>query len=77
MRVREATPDDAVNDRFVREGHRGEGHGTRLLSEAEELAAAEDCDFLRLSAEWENDGARRLYEREGYTPKQATYTKRL
>jgi ribosomal protein S18 acetylase RimI-like enzyme len=66
-----------VVDLYVKPGHRGEGHGTRLLDEAETIAQREACDYLRISAEWGNEGARRLYERVGYEAKQVSYTKRL
>ncbi len=64
-----------VVDLYVKEDYRGEGRGRRLLERAESVAEDEDCDFLRVSTEWENDAARRLYERIGYEKKQVTYTK--
>ena len=67
----------AVLDLYVKEGFRGQGHGTRLLRRVETLAEDEDCDFVRVAAEWDNAPARAFYERHGYEPKQAKYTGRL
>jgi len=47
-------------------GHRGHGHGTRLLGLAEELAADAGSQGLSIIVSDANSGARRLYERCGY-----------
>jgi ribosomal protein S18 acetylase RimI-like enzyme len=47
-------------------GHRGRGHGARLLGLAEELAAASGGKGLSIIVSDANAGARRLYERSGY-----------
>ena len=47
-------------------GHRGRGHGTRLLGLAEELAAAAGSKGLSIIVSDANAGARRLYERCGH-----------
>ena len=47
-------------------GHRGRGHGTRLLGLAEELAAAAGSRGLSIIVSDANAGARRLYGRCGY-----------
>ncbi|QCC51126.1 GNAT family N-acetyltransferase [Halapricum salinum] len=67
--------DAEVTDLYVKAGFRGRGYGSRLLDRAERLAAEEGCDFVQLSAEWDNDGARSLYEDRGYEPKQVTYVR--
>lgn len=67
----------AINDLYVKEPHRGDGHGTALVERAEALADAEDCDFLEVSAEWENDPAREFYRDRDYEPKQVTFAKPL
>lgn len=66
-----------ILDLYVDPEHRGQGYGTRLLRRVEALAEAEDCDFVRVSAEWDNAPARAFYERNGYEPKQARYAKSL
>mgnify|MGYP006284791491 CR=1 FL=1 len=65
----------SIIDLYVKEGHRGQGHGTALVEHVEQLAAREDCDFLRVSAEWDNAGARDFYEKHGYGTKQVKYAK--
>jgi ribosomal protein S18 acetylase RimI-like enzyme len=47
-------------------GHRGHGHGTRLLGLAEDLAAGAGSQGLSIIVSDANSGARRLYERCGY-----------
>jgi ribosomal protein S18 acetylase RimI-like enzyme len=46
--------------------HRRQGHGTRLLGLAEDLARAGRCRALSLAVVDANAGARRLYERLGF-----------
>jgi GNAT superfamily N-acetyltransferase len=66
-----------IVDLYVKDGHRGRGHGTALLEHAEALADREDCDVLKVSAEWGNDPAREFYRERDYEPKQVTFTKRV
>ena len=65
----------SIVDLYVKEEFRGQGHGTALLERAEAIAEREGCDFLRVSAEWENESAQRFYETRQYERKQLTYTK--
>jgi len=46
--------------------HRGRGHGTALLAEADKLAARAGTSGLSLIVTDTNTSARRLYERNGY-----------
>ena len=46
---------------------RGRGVGSALLAEAERRARQTDCVRLALDVDADNTGARRLYERLGYT----------
>jgi len=48
-------------------GYRGRGFGTKLLGIAEELAAAAGCHRLSIIVSDGNIGARRLYDRCGYS----------
>ncbi|MCY4731683.1 GNAT family N-acetyltransferase [Natronomonas gomsonensis] len=66
-----------VTDLYVKEAFRGRGYGTKLLERVETLAATEDCDYLDVSAEFENHDARAFYENAGYDAKQVTYAKPL
>lgn len=65
----------SIDDIYVREEYRGRGYGTRLIERVESLAEAEGRDFVTVSTEWDNEGARRLYERCGYEAKQVSYAK--
>ena len=53
-----------VSELWVSEDHRGQGLGSALLDEAEQMARAKGCNRIHL--ETRNEGARRLYERVGY-----------
>ncbi|WP_178918215.1 GNAT family N-acetyltransferase [Natronomonas gomsonensis] len=75
--TREAGRYVSITDLYVKDGHRGQGYGTKLLERVETLAATEDCDYLDVSAEWENHDARAFYENAGYDAKQVTYAKPL
>jgi GNAT superfamily N-acetyltransferase len=55
-----------LQDMFVRPDRRGQGIGTALAREAEQLAAARGHRRTSLSVSESNPGARRLYERLGY-----------
>lgn len=44
----------------------GAGLGSRLMAEAESLAASRGADAVEVGVEHDNPGARRLYERLGY-----------
>jgi GNAT superfamily N-acetyltransferase len=67
----------SINDLYVTDSHRGQGHGTALVEHAEALADREDCDFVKVSAEWGNDPAREFYRKRDYEPKQVTFAKPL
>ena len=57
--------------------HRNEGHGTAVLERLAAMAREADRDYLTVSCEWENDGARRFYRDAGFEPKQVTYARPL
>lgn len=56
-----------VSAMAVRSGHRGKGIGLRLLEAARQRARALGVEQLSLLCFAENTGARRLYDREGFT----------
>ncbi|WDF31972.1 GNAT family N-acetyltransferase [Arthrobacter agilis] len=64
--VSEHTPE--LKHLFVQESARGAGIGTALCAWTEAYAEQSGFDKLYLSVGTENDGARRLYERLGFTP---------
>lgn len=51
----------------VRPEHRNQGVGTRLIQEAETAMQRGHCGQVALSVAKDNEAARRLYERLGYT----------
>lgn len=53
---------------FVQESARGAGIGTALCAWTQTYAEQSGCDKLYLGVGTDNDGARRLYERLGFTP---------
>ena len=78
--------DDAVSNYLI--AHDGETIGPLTLREGEhpsreqtrylrienlDIARERDCDQLKVSCEWHNDGARRFYRRVGLRPKQVQF----
>ena len=55
-----------IANAFVVEAARGRGAGTALLAEAEAQAQRRGHQRIGLGVDDANDGARRLYERQGY-----------
>lgn len=67
----------SVVDLFVKEGYRSQGYGTEMIEKAEEYAEQQDCDYLKVSSEWENKEARKFYKRYDFEEKKVEYTKKL
>ena len=57
--------------------HRNEGYGTAVLERVAAMARDDDRDYITVSCEWENEGARRFYRDAGFEPKQVTYARSL
>jgi len=66
-----------VVDLYVEPEHRDEGHGSDALDAVERIARERGVDYVEVSCEWANDGARRFYEDSGFEPKQVTYARRV
>ena len=58
-----------VNVLATRPAYRGKGYGRELLRLAEELAREQGCRGMSIIIVDTNEGARRLYERQGYVEK--------
>lgn len=71
-----AAPTLNVHDIMVMEPHRGREIGQRLLHAVEDRARARGCSRVNLEVLEENP-ARRLYEREGFTPRSEYWVKVL
>jgi ribosomal protein S18 acetylase RimI-like enzyme len=56
-----------VNVLAVHPEQRGMGYGGQLLSLAESIATDAGCSGMSIIVSYANSGARRLYERAGYT----------
>jgi ribosomal protein S18 acetylase RimI-like enzyme len=67
----------SIVDLFVKEGYRSQGYGSKMIEKAEEYAGQQDCDYLKVSSEWENEEARQFYERNNFEEKKVEYTKKL
>lgn len=57
--------------------HRDRGHGSAVLDRVRELARDRGCDHLKVSCEWDNEGARRFYRDAGFRPKQVDFAQPL
>ncbi|RNJ25925.1 GNAT family N-acetyltransferase [Halosegnis longus] len=62
-----------IENLAIDEEHRGQGHGTAVIERVRAIARERDCDQLKVSCEWHNDGARRFYRRVGLRPKQVQF----
>lgn len=56
-----------IDELYVREAYRGHGLGSRALEVAAEACRAMDVSALRLEVDVENERARALYQRLGFT----------
>ncbi|REJ05509.1 GNAT family N-acetyltransferase [Microbacterium bovistercoris] len=63
-----------IYDISLDESRRGQGLGTQALRAAAEQTAAAGLDVLALNVFGSNDGARRLYAREGYRETEALWS---
>jgi ribosomal protein S18 acetylase RimI-like enzyme len=61
----------------IDEGDRNRGHGTAVVERVRELARERGCDHLKVSCEWDNEGAHRFYRDAGFRPKQVDYAQPL
>ncbi|MFC4358683.1 GNAT family N-acetyltransferase [Halobium salinum] len=62
---------------FVAAEHRNRGYGTEAIERAKGLAKERGCDHLKVSCEWGNAAARRLYRETGFEEKQVTFVQEL
>lgn len=62
---------------FVEPERRDRGHGSEAIAAAKRAARERGAEYLTVSCEWDNDGARRFYETNGFTEKQVTYVQDL
>jgi len=65
----EGSAQGLINDFFVDKRFQGKGAGTKLLEALVEWADTEGIEELHVSTGWENEAARRLYEKFGFTKK--------
>jgi ribosomal protein S18 acetylase RimI-like enzyme len=61
----------------IDEDHRSRGYGTEVVERVKELARERGCDHLKVSCEWQNEGARRFYRDTDFQPKQVDYAQPL
>ncbi|GAA0285505.1 GNAT family N-acetyltransferase [Halobacterium noricense] len=64
-----------VDNVYVLPDVRGEGVGSALLDYAEGQLRDAGADVLAVEALWDNEAARRLYDRRGYAPHRVTMEK--
>ncbi|MDY6764591.1 MAG: GNAT family N-acetyltransferase [Halobacteria archaeon] len=63
----------SINDLFVKEEYRNQGYGTRLIERVRKWAREENCDYLKVSAEWDNRRVREFYKEKGFKEKQIEF----
>lgn len=62
---------------YVDENYRNRGYGRDVVERVKEMARDRDCDHLKVSCDWHNEGARRFYRDTGFRPKQVDYAQPL
>lgn len=67
----------SLGELYVRPRYRDQGLGTRLMQRAESWAGDEDCEYIELGVNADNDPARALYESQGYSVRRQKMDKRL
>ena len=66
-----------IVDLFIAPDRRDEGYGSDAVEAVKRRAAEDGADYVSVSCEWHNEGARRFYEDNGFAEKQVTYACRL
>ena len=66
-----------IVDLFVESEQRDRGHGSDAIELVKQVARERGCEYVTVSCEWHNDGARRFYEVNGFETKQVTFAQRL
>ncbi|MCU4752153.1 GNAT family N-acetyltransferase [Halobacteria archaeon AArc-curdl1] len=61
----------------IDEDERNQGHGAAVVEQVKSLALERGCDHLKVSCEWQNEGARRFYRGMNFQPKQVDYVQPL
>lgn len=67
-RYKSDTDQGVIENIYVRDGFRGDGIGTALLTAAEDALTETGVETISLEVMAENDGARRFYQSNGYFP---------
>ncbi|MFC4406689.1 GNAT family N-acetyltransferase [Haloarchaeobius iranensis] len=62
---------------FIDAEYRDSGHGAAVVDRVKTLACERGCDYLKVSCEWGNEGARRFYRDTGFRPKQVDFAQPL
>ena len=66
-----------IVDLFIKEEYRNQGIGTEVVEKVKKIAEEKDSEYLKVSAEWKNERARKFYEENGFEEKQAKYVQKL
>jgi ribosomal protein S18 acetylase RimI-like enzyme len=62
---------------FIKEEHRNQGYGTKSIEEVKQIARESGSDYLKVSSEWGNIGAREFYKDNGFKEKQVEFAQKL
>lgn len=62
---------------FIREGFRNQGYGSEAVEKVKKIAKDNGSDHLKVSSEWNNEGARKFYNDNGFEEKQVTFVQKL
>ena len=66
-----------IIDLYIKERFRGQGIGTEVIEKVEQIASDRGSEYIKVSSEWENKGARRFYKKNGFAEKKVEFVQEL
>ena len=62
---------------FIREDHRNQGHGSKVIEKIKQIARGQGSDHLKVASEWDNNGAISFYRENEFEEKHIEFVQKL